>query len=110
MTPCPKPPGRVYDEEYLAFVRTLRCALHATGKCWGRTEANHVGGRPKGRKCDDDEAAPLCKFHHDAWTRHKDHFAGWTKAQRREWAAEQIDITQATHALRNGRHVEAVPY
>lgn len=55
---------RVRDRAYMAWVRERPCVLVGTGECAGRTEAHHAGGRPLGRKADDDTTIPLCRHHH----------------------------------------------
>lgn len=71
----PKPAGREYDEEYLAEVRTLACLLRDVPdhRCDGRTQADHAGRRPLGRKSDDDEGIPLCPTAH----KERQTYTGW---------------------------------
>lgn len=60
----PRRSGRVRDRAYLLAVKGLPCCLVGTGDCSGPIEADHAGRRPLGRKCNDDEAIPLCRKHH----------------------------------------------
>lgn len=63
----PKPPGREYDEGYLREVRKLACLLRDVPdhRCSSRrSQADHAGKRPLGRKSHDKEAIPLCAQAH----------------------------------------------
>src|SRR3972149_5908228 len=103
---CPKPIGRVLNPAFVAFVRTLPCILRGVAyqskrgdaliieDCRGRTEANHAGDRPKGRKADDDSCLPMCSgVHHPAWTDSTGFFATWRMSleERHAWRGEQIE-------------------
>ena len=100
--PVPKPTGRKRDKEYLAAVHELTCILRRAGTCWGNLEANHVGERPLGRKCDDTQTVPMCTDHHRQWTDNEGYFHGWTKELRRAWAEWAIENTRAAVALLDG--------
>lgn len=64
-----KPLRRALAPHYLAFVRSLPCAV-----CGRRpSEPDHVGPRGMGRKADDYRVVPLCHEHHMA--RHAGHLA-----------------------------------
>lgn len=83
------------DRDYLDFIRWCKCCLHDASEfaCSGRVEADHAGPRPKGQKCDDTEAIPLCTTHHRHRTgtiNRAGHFKEWTKQQIREWCDRQI--------------------
>lgn len=54
-------------------------------------EAAHVGERV-GYRADDMDTVPIGAFHHriQGWDTYSGPFAGWSKMQRREWAARQI--------------------
>ena len=52
----------VRDPAYLAFIRSLPCAV--CPRTPPRVEAAHVGRRGLGQKCSDREAIPLCSLHH----------------------------------------------
>src|SRR4051812_40559530 len=78
----PRRSGRVRDRDYLLAVKTLPCmfATAAWGPpCKGPIEADHAGQRPFGRKCNDDEAVPLCQKHHRERTDYTGPFAGFDK-------------------------------
>src|ERR1700679_331254 len=59
----PGPPrrGRLHDEIYLDFIRSLRCWICGTLR---HVEAAHCGLRGLGQKCSDLETLPLCTWHH----------------------------------------------
>lgn len=60
-------PGRVEDPAHLARVRSLPCiACELNGLAqFTPTEAHHIrDGQGMGQKAGDDEAIPLCVFHH----------------------------------------------
>jgi hypothetical protein len=94
-----KPPRRLKgpgaDAKYLELVRGLPCVLHPLWACSGPIEAHHAGKRGVGQKSRDDEAIPLCRWHHRCLTDHLGHFYGWTRVQRREWHDQQIAATRA---------------
>jgi len=104
----PRRSGRVRDEAYLRFVRSLPClfgwsefAWTGEGKnCRGVTEADHAGPRPVGRKADDDSAIPLCTEHHRQRTDYRGVFAEHTAATMRWWCDEAIARTRAEYAKR----------
>jgi len=56
--------GAVQNPKYLDFIRQWPCVLATTGDCVGPVEAAHVGDRGLGQKCRDEEAIPLCGYHH----------------------------------------------
>lgn len=59
--------GRVYDPQYLDFIRRLQCVVCSQGEIRLTTfpsEAAHVGERGLGQKCSDRETVPLCARHH----------------------------------------------
>ncbi len=96
--------SRVRDEEYLKLVRQLECSwnrseywMHDAHMDWcrGPVHAHHAGKRPgTGLKCSDYETHPFCMRHHHDWHSGSGPFKGWTKAERREWADEQIRLTR----------------
>src|SRR5690242_2726336 len=53
--------GRVQDDAYLAWLRTLPCIACATLRY---VEAAHVGPRGISQKCHDRQALPICSEHH----------------------------------------------
>lgn len=75
------------DRKYLEFLRRQPCALTGHGVCSDTVDAHHRTGRKgMGQRNADAEAYPLCRQHH-IYERHalKGYFAGWVKAQIREW-------------------------
>jgi hypothetical protein len=56
--------GAVQNPKYLDFIRRSGCVLASTGDCVGAVEAAHVGDRGLSQKCRDEEAIPLCGYHH----------------------------------------------
>ncbi len=100
----PKPTGRVYDPDFLEFVRSLDCLLKGHGPCrnWDwtrRAEAHHAGKRPLGRKCDDAESLPLCSAHHTALDHHTGFFKDMDRDQKRAWQDAQIIVVQTAYEL-----------
>ena len=72
--------------------------------CRGRIEACHEGRKPGlAMKCPDDETVPMDTQLHRDWTNHRGFFAGWTKAQRREWMDERIAEVQSNWLGHGGR-------
>jgi len=76
-------------------------------ECAGRIEVCHEGrtGKGMGTRCPDSETIPMCTGLHRQWTEHRGWFRGWSKAERREWAAERIAETTAlylSHGSRRG--------
>lgn len=86
--------GRVRDEAYMAWVRTLPCVLQGGG-CLGAIHAHHAGVRAGGRKADDNTTIPFCARHHGAWHDGAFPFLGWIRQRRRDWATKRIAETQA---------------
>lgn len=83
------------DPEYLARVRTLRCAApHGPSGCHGAIEAHHAGPRGLGQRADDRTAIPLCRYHHRAWHDGRGVFADWAHEVRAVWVAAVIAETQ----------------
>lgn len=80
---------------YMAKVRTLPCLLVKEHTCEGRIEVDHLGPRPLGRKCHDDETGPMCHLAHYLRTNYLGYFAGFTAVEMREWCDEGIAITRA---------------
>lgn len=94
--------GRKLNPTFLAFVRTLRCCAHLLSPCFGRVEADHVGWRPTGRKCDDVEAIPMCARHHDQRTDSQGPWKCMSPDQRLDWCGERVLETQAAFLLVHG--------
>lgn len=101
----PRRSSRVRDSAYLAFVRTLPCAVGAQGHdydCAGPIQASHIGYRGYGQKCPDSEACAMCMRHHlYGWHDCKlPPFEGMPLSVRRAWAAQVIAQTQHLYAVR----------
>ena len=107
----PKPQGRVLNPEFVTFARTLPCILRGvyyrtkrglvlTTTCEGRTEANHSGDRPKGRKADDDTCLPMCHAHHQDWTDYTGFFdlGRMSLDERHAWRDDQVAIVRKAFA------------
>lgn len=93
----PKPAGRAYDTPYLLEVKRLPCKLK--GKeghtCDSRSQADHAGPRPRGRKCDDRECIPMCHSAHVQRTECTGYFKGWDKVRMKNWCGDRIAEVQA---------------
>lgn len=103
--------GRVRDEAYLAFVRSLPCCV-VDDKHGGRIDPHHAGERPAGRKADDDTCIPMCRYHHDQWDGpmwHGNPFRTWDHEKRRAWQDERIAETRALWEKRNS-YTDVVPF
>lgn len=88
-------PGRVHDPEHLRSVRALPCCAPGAGdSCVGVIEADHVGRRPVGRKCNDRETIPLCTLHHAERHALAGPFKGWGRERMREWLEQKLRETQ----------------
>ena len=76
----------------LAFGPDPRCQRDEDGM----NEAAHVGER-KGYRADDLDVITLGAYHHriNGWDTYSGPFAGWSREQRRTWAAEQIGKARA---------------
>jgi hypothetical protein len=59
----------VKDSKYLAWIRTLPCAI-----CRRKSEAAHTGGRGLSQKASDRRAIPLCALHHADYHRGRKRF------------------------------------
>lgn len=98
-----KPPRRLKrpgsDPAYLAAVRTLPCAARSipvATPCRGPMDPHHAGRRPGvGLKCDDKDAIPMCRGHHEDVEHLTGMFRHWTKPVRLAWYDEQIALTRA---------------
>lgn len=51
----------IRDRKYLDWLRTERCAICGLV---GPSDPAHIGTAGKGLKSSDDEALPLCRYHH----------------------------------------------
>lgn len=92
-----KPAGRAYDTPFMAEVRKLPCKLKGKEghNCTGRSQADHAGRRPPGRKCDDRETIPMCPAAHDERTNSIGYFKGYDKTRMRNWCDDRIAEVQA---------------
>ena len=52
------------DSKYMAFIKSMPCAVCWVGEQSTPTEVAHVGERGLGVKSDDRETIPLCIVHH----------------------------------------------
>jgi hypothetical protein len=92
------------DPAYMAFVRTLPCAVAAESMgpgfilCEGRMHAHHAVNRARGGK--DDTCIPLCDRHHSQWHGATGVFRFLGKLQRFAWSMKQIAATQAAWKVR----------
>lgn len=99
---APRRSARVRDAAYLAWIHTLTCAasgLHGH-ICDGPIEADHVGARPLGRKCNDAETIALCSLAHRQRTDHCGPFRSFTREQMRAF----VDASLANTADAYARH------
>lgn len=97
---------------YMAWVRTCPCRVmvawvshpfvrHPSIReapittCLGQIHAHHAGERGLGQKASDWTCTAFCARHHGEWHDCRGTFAGWGKAQRREWADAQVAATLA---------------
>lgn len=90
----PRKSERVRDSAYLVAVKSLPCRARGLSPCEGVVEADHQGRRPMGRKCNDDEAVPLCTLHHRQRTDWTGPFKDWTGEEMRAWLLDGIRETQ----------------
>lgn len=87
---------KVRDQAHKDKIKLLPCcAPGAPAGCWGPIDPSHTGARGLGQKADDTSCVPHCRGHHDQWENHHGVFAGWTREQRREWAACEAARAQA---------------
>ena len=88
----PRRSERVRDVDYLAWVHTLTCAAaHLDGHvCEGPIEADHVGPRPLGRKCDDKLTIALCSLAHRQRTDFAGPFRSMDRAAMRRFVAQAL--------------------
>jgi hypothetical protein len=99
----PRRSPRVVDIPRRAWIRTQPCCSPAPPSYHdGPIDPHHTGKRAMGRKADDDTCVPLCRRCHDAWdepdfSTSTGPFHGWTREQKREWAAEQVAIYRAKY-------------
>lgn len=94
----PRRSERVRDPEHLSAVHRVGCWAAASIRghvCGGPIEADHVGRRPLGRKCDDSQTMAICSKGH--MERHA--FSGphktWDKDLMRRWLDAGMAWTQA---------------
>lgn len=92
---------RERDVDYMLRVKRLACSARVDPPnpdkitpCRGRVEADHMGERGIGQKCDDRETAPMCQAHHDQRSTHSGAFAALTRGDVRVWRARQVERTQ----------------
>ncbi len=102
----PRRSERVRAPAYLAWIRTLTCAAsHLPGHvCEGPIEADHVGARPLGRKCDDRETIALCSLAHRQRTDHCGPFRHFTRDDMRAFIAQALLDTADAYA----RHIAGI--
>lgn len=107
--------SRVRDDAYLAWVRRQPCAVHAAYgsagypwpqmlismlACFGPIDPEHKReGVGMGQKASDRDAWPCCRTHHDERHSLTGVFTGWTRAQLRQFIAEQIIIANARYGM-----------
>jgi hypothetical protein len=93
----PKPPGRAYDTPYMLEVKKLPCLLKGKPDhvCDGRSEADHAGLRPRGRKSNDRETIPMCPRAHRERTGFRGYFKTFDKVRMRNWCGDRIAEVQA---------------
>lgn len=87
------------DRAYLDWIRSLPCWVG--GACLGAVQPHHRTGAGKALRSHDHETIPLCAKHHDDFHTLRGYFYGWTKADRRSWQSEAIDLLNAKHAREN---------
>jgi hypothetical protein len=88
---------RVHRREHLLAVKRLPCcAPGAPVGCEGVIEADHVGRRGVGQKCDDRETIPLCTRHHAERHALAGPFRGFDRERMRAWLSAQLKETQTT--------------
>ncbi len=93
-----KPRRRVTSEaarEYMLFVRGLLCLCPDLGCDGENIEAHHAGRRGMGTKASDFSCVPLARNCHRGFHSATGSFLNYTQAQRREWAAWAIGVTQS---------------
>ena len=87
----PRRSSRVYDQEYLRWIRHQPCCAKVHGgRCGGRVEADHTGRRGVGQKADDRSAVSLCHNHHVWRTNFAGPFKEWDQMRMREWLANEV--------------------
>lgn len=93
--------GRRRDPDYVAWVKTLPCAvadeIGLDWHCEGGIEADHMGRRPLGRKADDDTCVPLCSLHHRQRTDFSGRFRTWGHDEMRAWLDVKVELYQARY-------------
>lgn len=95
---------RARDFPFMAWIKAQRClvsTLDPDHVCNGRSEADHIGDigvRGLGMKCSDRETLPLCPSAHRDRHGKRGFFAGWSTADMRAWADEQIAKYQQLYA------------
>ena len=104
----PRRSERRYDEAFIRFVWTLPCVIAGERghRCWyplGRSEADHQGKRPRGRKADDVTAVPMCTRAHEERSSLSGYFRSFTKERMRAWTEERIAETQARYFAAGSR-------
>lgn len=92
---------RPRDVDHMKLVKRLACSVRVDPpdpdrltRCGGRVEADHMGERGIGQKCDDHETAPLCEQHHRERSDHAGAFADLTRDDVRAWKRRQVERTQ----------------
>lgn len=94
---------QVVDLAYREWLRRQPCCSPAAPDYHsGPIDPHHTGPRPMGRKANDDTCISLCRRCHDAWdapdfSTSTGPFHGWTREQKRVWAAEQAEIHRARY-------------
>jgi hypothetical protein len=88
---------RVRDTPWMLMVKRLPCCVRGmviATPCRGPVEADHVGRRPLGRKCNDQETIPLCRKHHRERTDWSGMFRTWQKEYMQNWLKVALGSTQ----------------
>ncbi len=85
------------DPRHLAHIRTQSCcAGMLLTPCYGPVEAHHRTGAGLALKADDHEVMPLCLQHHREFHGACGAFRDWTKAQRKEWQENMVQLYRPT--------------
>lgn len=81
-----------HELRMVLYARHVLTAMPIT-VCSGRVQVDHVGERAYGKKCPDNETAPMCRHHHGERTDYVGTFKNFNAAEMRAWCDWAIRVT-----------------
>jgi hypothetical protein len=98
---------RPRDLAHLRKVKTFPCVVRELlfvspghTPCSGPVQADHVGRRGIGQKCDDRKSMSICRGHHGERTNFTGTFKGWDRDRMRGFLENGFELTEKRIAAR----------